>query len=371
MARKPKVTYWPSRGAYGCWIDGVQHILAKGEDDADRGPVYLSAMERFTKLLGQEEDKTTADYKVSAVFNAYRLSIADRPKRLERFDEIVKGFNDDYGNRPVGKLLPVDVDHWLATKGTWGANTRRLAGALILSAFAYAARKGLIPQSPFVDGAGRVRIDLPAPLVRGEEATMPAPLMDLLEANATGQRGDRDALRQLLRLLRATGARPAEIVRAEAFNFSKGRIVYRWNTVRGYVWKNARKTKRDRHVYLTPELTEYAERCCQRFPTGPIFRSNRGLPWTSDSLSWQWRRLLGRPAVAEYLHDKRIQRESLKPYNYRHTWITRYVQQTRDVWGAAKICGTSVKMIEERYCHFDADVLAETYAEFMKANHQS
>ena len=32
--KKPSVRYWDSRGGYGCWIDGTQHILAKGPDDA-------------------------------------------------------------------------------------------------------------------------------------------------------------------------------------------------------------------------------------------------------------------------------------------------------------------------------------------------
>ncbi len=39
MARgkKPSVRYWGSRGGYGCWIDGTQHILAKGPDNAPTG----------------------------------------------------------------------------------------------------------------------------------------------------------------------------------------------------------------------------------------------------------------------------------------------------------------------------------------------
>lgn len=48
--RKPSVRYWPTRKAYCCWLDGVQHTLAAGPDDAPAGPTHLVALDRFRRL---------------------------------------------------------------------------------------------------------------------------------------------------------------------------------------------------------------------------------------------------------------------------------------------------------------------------------
>ena len=69
MAKKPSVRYWDSREAYGCWIDGTQHILAKGPNDGPKGKTYLAAVARFGKLVAMEADKGTDDYLVSSLLN--------------------------------------------------------------------------------------------------------------------------------------------------------------------------------------------------------------------------------------------------------------------------------------------------------------
>ena len=72
-----------------------------------------------------------------------------------------------------------------------------------------------------------------------------------------------------------TGARPGEVRNAEAHNYQKGRLVFRWNTQKGYVHKTAKKTQRDRVIFLTPEAQAYTEECIKKYPEGPIFRSLR------------------------------------------------------------------------------------------------
>src|SRR5262249_54098512 len=61
--RKSSVRYWSTRGtwtdesgqkrqgAYCCEIDGKQHTLAAGPDDAPKGPTYLAATKKFGEIV--------------------------------------------------------------------------------------------------------------------------------------------------------------------------------------------------------------------------------------------------------------------------------------------------------------------------------
>src|SRR5205085_655954 len=99
---------------------------------------------------------------------------------------------------------------------------------------------------------------------------------------------------------------------AEAHNYSKGRLIFRWNTRVGYVHKTARKTQRDRIIYLTPELKAHVEKLVRQHPTGPIFRTPRDADWSLTSISNKWTWLLKRPKVIAYCNRHGIELKSLK-----------------------------------------------------------
>jgi hypothetical protein len=143
--------------------------------------------------------------------------------------------------------------------------------------------------------------------------------------------------------------------------------VFRWNTRIGYVHKTARKTQRDRAIYLTPELAAHVEALAKRYPTGPLFRTPRGAQWTLQSLSNKWQWLLARPRVAEHCQERHIDANTLKIYNFRHSFITNWIERAGDIYTCAQICGTSVKMIEKRYGHPDVDRVHDKYLAFMTA----
>jgi integrase len=370
MARRAKVNYWPSRRAFGVWHIGTQHILAEGEDDRPDGPVYCQAIREYGKLVAGVGQKGTDRYLLDQVFNAYREQLGDQAGRLAQFETLVQPFADHMSGKMVCQLDPLAIDKWLAGRSTWAAATRRKFVELLSASLNYAVSKDLIDSNPVVDARGRYKIECPDAALRGDEAIMDDALMDLLIEEAYGRAGQRDALQWLLRLLRATGARPGELIHATARNVVGGRIVHRWNTRDGYVWKNARKTKKDRQISLPRELAEYAQGQALLHPAGPIFRSAYGKPWDTCNLCMAWKRLLRKKPVAKYLADHGIREADLVPYNFRHSWITRYVNSTGDVWGAAKMCGTSVKQIEQRYCHTDADAIHNTYLRYMESSGQ-
>src|SRR5262245_58069162 len=112
--RKPDVTYWASRKAYGCWIDGTQHILAKGAKDETKGPTYLAALDHFEKLLALEADKGSDDYLVSAMLNQYRAHVKDRRSQMPNiFDAMARGFSVGFGHLELCELQPFHLKGWL------------------------------------------------------------------------------------------------------------------------------------------------------------------------------------------------------------------------------------------------------------------
>ena len=48
-----------------------------------------------------------------------------------------------------------------------------------------------------------------------------------------------------------------------------------------------------------------------------------------------------------------------------HGWACNYLDTTGDIFGAAMMLGTSVKMLQTRYLHMDMDKLHEQYLQFM------
>lgn len=379
--RKPSVRYWESRGGYCCWIDGRRELLAKGPEDAPKGPTYREALTRFQKLLEQDANKGTDDYLVSSLLNQYRAHLRKTRKSGVPgvFEIMARGFGVEFGSKKVNDLVPTDFDEWLGSQTQWNPTSKAHAATLILGALSWARKKRLIQNDPL---AGR--IERPQPILRGRDARMSEELMDLLIGEcfekatySRKKRTDKPAVHtkksgfcepfgKLLWLLRLTGARPGELRHAEAHNYQNGRLVFRWNTQRGYVHKTAKKTQRDRVIFLTPEAQAYIEECVKKHPEGAIFRTLRGDPWGLSNITQKWRQwLLKRPKVVAYLAEHGIDPREVRCYNFRHSWACNYLDRTGDIFGCAMMMGTSVKMLQTRYFHMDEEKLHARYLQFM------
>jgi hypothetical protein len=179
--------------------------------------------------------------------------------------------------------------------------------------------------------------------------------------------GFTESFGRFLWLLRVTGARPIELRNAEAHNYQSGRLVFRWNATRGYVHKTAAKTQRDRIIFLTPEAKDYTEECARKYPTGPIYRTLRGAPWTPQNCANKWRRwLLKRPKVVAFLREHGIDPPEVRMYNFRHSAISKWIEESGDIYVASQLYGTSVRMIEKRYGHPHVERLHEQFLAFMQ-----
>ena len=145
--------------------------------------------------------------------------------------------------------------------------------------------------------------------------------------------------------------------------------MFRWNAQKGYVHKTAKKTQRDRLIFLTPEARAFVEECVAKHPEGPLFRTLRGDPWSPQNVTQKWRQwLLKRPKVVAYLEEHGIDPKQMKTYNFRHSAISKWLDDGGDIYVASQLFGTSVKMIERRYGHPNIERLHEQFAEFAARN---
>jgi integrase len=98
---------------------------------------------------------------------------------------------------------------------------------------------------------------------------------------------------------------------------------------------------------------------------GPIFRTPRDAAWSLTSVCNKWRWLLKRPKVVAFCKKHEIPIKSLKMYNFRHTWACNCLNATVDIFGAATMLGTSVKMLQMRYFHMNMDKIQDRYLRFI------
>jgi integrase len=381
---KPTVRYWKSRKAYACWIGEDRHFLARGPDDAPGGPTYLEALDKFRKLVAQDDKVGTDDYLVSALLNQYRAHLKTTRKSGAPgvFEVLARRFAVKFGKLKVCDLKPYAFDQWLNGQETWNPTTKAHAVALILGALSWSVRKGFILTNPL---AGK--IERPVPLLRGREARLSDGLMDVLIAEcferATYNRRNRtgtpavhlrnvgftEQFGRLLWLLRSTGARPIELRKAEAHNYQNGKLVFRWNATRGYLHKTSAKTRRDRIIFLSPEAKAYVEECVAKHPDGVLFRTLRGDEWGLTNCTQKWRQwLLKRPRVVAYMREHEINPKEVKIYGFRHAAISKWLDDGGDIYVAAQLFGTSVRMIEQRYGSPDIDKLQDRFLAFSHRN---
>ncbi len=375
MPRTPSIRYFESRSAYYCQYHGRQHLLAAGPRDEPDGPVYRLAVKRFAEIMHLGEMERSEDTcPVSAVVARYYhfLDREGRKKTLLVTRSLLDPALVDFGHVRVRDLKPIHVTDWLArmaedpgkAKGrfrAWSLTTRSTALDTLSGAFSWGVRQGVISRNPI---AGIARLEKRA---RGKEVVLPEGLQDALIANANPE------LAKFLRMLRGTGARPGEVIHAECKHYqpAKGAIVFPWNPPDGeWRWKAAKKTKRDRLLYLTPELRALVEEEVKaRGGKGRIFQTARGVPWRYGNLRNRVALLATTPAVAGWCDEHGFDPGRVIVYGFRHSFITRMMTKGAPILLVANLCGTSVKQIERTYSHLhsDHDAMMRLFLQFSGA----
>jgi integrase len=351
MARRPSVRYYASKGAYFTEAFGGRTRLSDAcEDDSPDGPNYLAALQRFRALMEGTTNVQADLITVDIVVASYCDAVAARNKASGRVTRsLLNGAEKAFDGVPVNRLKAGLVVAWVDSHADWNECTRLSAWEKFKAALAWGVEVDKIPSNPL---AGAKTPTSYARRSRGKEFLLEDDLVALLLQEA-------DPLtRDLLTVLWRTGARPAEVLNAEAFNYEPRPpvLAYYWNAQRGYIHKTARTRKhgnRHRIIYLDPIADAIIRPRAER--GGLLFRTKDGKRIETTGLDKRMDKLRNRPAILAWCKMNRRQPEWIVPYSFRHTWITRAIARGMSIKKIADMVGNSVKAIEEHYAHGHED----------------
>jgi integrase len=144
----------------------------------------------------------------------------------------------------------------------------------------------------------------------------------------------------MLRCYYATRARTSELADCQVRDFLR-----RTRQVILGKHKRSRTLKEPtlRRITLNDEAFAIFQRQCEgKGPDDRIFTQPNGKPWNRDLLDKRFRRVRELARV----------RDSITPYAFRHLWISEALMAGIDIATAAKMAGTSIRMVERVYGHF-------------------
>jgi integrase/recombinase XerC len=339
MARKPQVRYFESRGAYYTQHEGKQHRLAAGPDDAPSGPTYLEALSAFRGLMEMGNvHRAGGGNKVGVILAQYLLHIQMRRREstLRIRKSSLKDFVARWGELEVAQLKHSHVYEFLAGQDRWGDGGTRICLAGLQAAFNWAVKAGLIPHNPLKG------VETPAPRSRSRECLVTPEEHARMLALATVH------LRPLLVCLENTGARPGELISATAadWNGELGALVYYPDTTRA-AGEFGHKTskKKERVILFTGEALDAVRKLVAARPTGALFRTRLGHPWTGDALRERFQHLRGLIGANPLI----------TPYSYRHVFATNWLKAGRSIDQLAALLGNTPTVIRHHYSHLLGD----------------
>ncbi len=260
MARKSSGPWWwAARGQWFVTVRGKQIPL--GTDEAE-------ARHQWHILEAQAQSHKAGDDNPFSVIAEEFLDWIHRnkkPKTYKTYRIHLEAFSKVHGTVKVRDLKPLHVDAVLKEHPEWGKSTVRGFMVCISTALNWAVKQGLTTRNPL-----HRRLDIPAQPSRGREANLPQEDYEILMAHAN------PALRDFLIACRNTGTRPHIVATVQAKDFDE----------QAACWVlEEHKTDHDGMpmvVHLTPTLVAMTKRLIQKYPTGPLFRNNRGNAWRDE-----------------------------------------------------------------------------------------
>ena len=140
----------------------------------------------------------------------------------------------------------------------------------------------------------------------------------------------------MLIALYETGARPGEVTSVTADEFDAERGI--WVLTQH---KTAHKGEA-RVIFLTPTVVDICKRLAQKYPTGPLFRTQWGTPYGWCGLSKR----------IAWLRDRLGLPKTITVYGYRHTFATDALARGVPEASEAGLLGhRSISMLHKHYAH--------------------
>lgn len=229
----------------------------------------------------------------------------------------LESFRKAVGTLKVAALRPYHVTEWVKDQKWTNPNTVHGAMRSVQRAFNWSKRQGLITASP-LDG-----LEKPTPQPREVDLTAEQ-FQEILDAVVD------PTFRDVLIVLRETGARPQEVRLVEA-RYIKGRC---WI----FPQSKSKGKRRPRVVLLNDKAFEITQRYAGQYKTGPIFRNAKGMPWSKSALTQRCERLSEKTGI------------KIRPYSIRHHFVDEGLVNGADPVALSIVLGhASPKMVTEVY----------------------
>ncbi len=322
--RDPKPWYRKSTDAWYAQVNRKQVRLANGRDNR------IEAKRKLAEIIAgvrpvKTDTLTTA--KVCDKFLAFSQA-EHAPDTYAWHQFYLQKFCDRYGDRPTESLIPHHITEWLSANPTW-KGAKRHAKAVVKRAFSWSLREGLVSKNPFAD------------IVVGKAGRRTRVLSKEERQEVIGVIREQ-RFREFVTALEETGCRPSEVARVAAadVDLTLGLWIFKQH-------KTAKKTGRERVVYLTPTMLDLTRRLIELFPTGPLFRGRRGQPLTKQAIRLRFRNL----------RRKLPHLEHFSAYSYRHTYCTDALVNGVGIAHVAELMGhTSTEMVSRVYSKLSQQV---------------
>jgi integrase len=358
--------YYKSKGGWFANIKGERILLVYGP----KKKTEEVAKEKYDAEVEARKVEVEGDRsKTWSVLNAYirHLETRDDPKTAPNTIRIARKYFDDFcamhGLVPIRDLRQSHYEEWIAVKKEprfcekahrmvgWGSGSIRLARNNLMAAFRWAAEEaGFISVNPLARrGEKRRRV------LRTNYKARKVAITDA-EYKAFLDRADRRSHKDfyyLLQFLYETGARPSEMYLAKAEEWDEEKKAF----VMEPVIENQGRYKLLRHgekrtIYVPDKLVPLAKELMAKYPTGPIFRTERGDNWSAASISNRFdniKKALNKEAAQQ--GKPQVIRDKVTCYSLRHAFVTRWIQAKRYIPDLCELLQTSETMLRRHYSH--------------------
>ncbi len=204
-------------------------------------------------------------------------------KTYTRYRDFIQSFVTKYGRMEASDLNPSHVTTWLSSHKGWNSTTKRNAITALQRGFNWAVKNRGLARNP-IRGMEKPEAKRRTAIVTAEE-------FDELLKHVQDV-----PFRDLLVVSYDSGSRPQETKQLEARHLQLDKQ-------RAVIPGEEAKRGRTRAIYFPTERSmEIVTRLAKEQPTGPLFRNNKGQPWTGFAVKLRFDRIqiaIGRQEMAK------------------------------------------------------------------------
>jgi integrase len=309
-----------------------QYYVIIGKKEYALGPDKDAAWKEYHRLMSAETTTVAEKITFREVVDRFLAWTKANPDRSRRTWELYNGFFQTILRGLPAGLLVADLKVHHVTKllednaSRWpSGSSKRVACTAIKAAINWAHRQEIIAVQPL---AGmEMPVSAPRELWYEDD-----------EWQAILESVPGPAFRDLLTIMRETGCRPFEAKGVTKANFEPRER--RWLFKR----KDSKGKRYNRRVLLSDVAFDMTQKAALKYPTGPIFRNERGEPWTKSMLAARTNTVERRTGI------------KLIPYAIRHTFAAQALRNGVDALYVAELMGhRDLTMVARVYGHIGSN----------------